>query len=224
MSYGTGYRGFPPPFGSEPRDEVKIILDDKDAFFDGWAWFLHKMHQGQWPQGRRPPCDCSGGCARCCWTPATMWYDMHRAALSAWQDMFSLLYRRVGDWVPGSWAGWDRGGWPGAPARDCEKPEKLVVTVAKGSKATATFTVFNPTCDTVELEIRLDGFKDAGGKGPAVTALAENDARIVGPGEARKVTVTVDASKLTAAATYRGCVLIKTPFTKRLDVEIQVTA
>lgn len=221
MSYDSGFRGFPSPFGGGPRDEVKILLDEKDAFFDSWAWSLHQMHQG-----RRPPCDCSGGCARCCWTPATTWFDLHRAALGYWQDVYSFLYRRAGQRSPGwPWAaGWGvdpRGGWPGWQG---EKPEKLVVSVEKGGHATASFTVFNPTCDTVELEIRLDGFKDGGAKGPGVTATAEHDRRFVGPGEGRKVLVTVDATKLAAAATYRGCVLIKTPFTKRLDIEIQVTA
>lgn len=219
-SGSAGHWGFPPPFGRGPRDEVKILLDDRDALFDGWAWALHQMHQA-----RRPPCDCSGGCARCCWTPATMWFDVHRAALAYWQDVYAFLYRRPGERPAGwPWPWWGGGPGAGGPARDGEKPERLIVSAEKGKQATASFTVFNPTCDAVELEIRVDGFKDKTGNGPTVKAAPEGDRRIVGAGERRKVVVTVDATKLTAAGTFEGCVLIKTPFTKRLDVEIQVTA
>jgi hypothetical protein len=223
---------------------VRIILDAKDNFYDGWAWHLHRMYRS----GRSSGCGCGGsGCQNCCSTPATAWFDVHRAAVSYWQDVFHSLYGRGGahPYAPGCPpGGYGHGfpcpppygypspppGYPCPPEPDrCETSQKLVIAVRLKATATASFKVCNPTSDTVELEFRVDGFKDENDQGPDVIPTPEYNQKLVGPGQTRNVTVTVNATPKKGATlktnyTYRGCIYLKTPFTQRLDVDVQLSA
>ena len=204
------------------RSEVEVILDAKNNNYDQMAWALHKMNQERQQHGGGSGCGCGGGCARCCWTPATSWFDYHRASISYWKDIWDCLYGRVG--CPPS--GWPPGCGPSPCPPPCPPPDrvagKLVITVKTGEKAVATFQVVNPTCDTVELEISVDGFRDPMSK-QWVSAIPENDKKVLAPGEGRTVNVTVNAGANVPAGKYDGSILIKTPFTKRIELEVQVS-
>ena len=210
-------------WGGKPRSEVEVILDGRSNKFDAKAWFLHKLNESK-QGGRASGCGCTGGCARC-WTPATAWFDYHRASVSFWKDIWDSLYGRAGSSPPGWPPGWPPGGGPSpCPPTDNANAGKLVMTIKVGAKARATFQVVNPTLDTVQLEFSVDGFWDSGSNKRWVSVTADQNQTILAPGDARAINVDVDlASTKVAADTYNGTILVKTPFTKRIDLEVQVS-
>jgi hypothetical protein len=212
------------------RSEVEIVLDSRSGKFDAQAWFLHKLNQERQGGGNRSSCGCNGGCERC-WTPATSWFDYHRASLSFWKDIWDGIYGRMGceprAWPPGCYPPPPHGAsYPGgyqASASPSDCAGKLIIAVKAYATAQGTFHVVNPTTDTVELAVSVDGFWDSSKNASWVTAAPKDKRSILGPGEVRDIEVLVDAtSSALKQGTYEGTIFVKTPFTKRVVLEVQI--
>jgi hypothetical protein len=194
------------------RSEVEFVLDARSNSFDSMAWWLHKFHQNR--QGRSSGCGCNGGCSRCCWTPATSWFDYNRAYLSYWKDMFDCFYGRSGYGSSSC--------EPPCPPK--ESAGKLVVALHEGGHAMVTFPVVNPTCDPVELEFVVDGFLNHDTNTRWVHAALEGNGSILPAGEARTIQVFVDLQGTRVGpGRYDGLIVVKTPFPKSVSLEVQVS-
>jgi hypothetical protein len=208
------------------RSEVEIVLDGRSGKFDAQAWFLHKLNQERQGSGNRSGCGCNGGCERC-WTPATSMFDYHRASLSFWKDIWDGIYGRMGcqppSWPPGCPPPYGPGYQNPSPPTDCVG--RLIISVKAYAKAQGTFHVVNPTPDTVELAVSVDGFWDSSKNASWVTAMPKDKRSVLGPGEARDIEVQVDAtSSELKPGTYEGTIFVKTPFTKRIVLEVQIAS
>jgi hypothetical protein len=203
--------------GRGDRDQVAFVLDAKDNLTDHVTMFLHNMHQSR--RGRGSGCGCGGGgCSRCCWTPATSWFDYNRAYISYMREMFECLYGRSG--CGPSYCG------PSYGEPDCEPscpPGKVLVSVPHGGSGIVKFKVVNKSCDPVTIELVVDGFAGTTPNTKWVAATVENNKTVLAASEAVTISVTANPGANLQPNYYEGSIIVKTPFPKPMALTVQVT-
>ena len=195
------------PASSLPRPGLELLADGSDAFMRAVAYGLHLTHAGQ-----RSAQACEPGCEFAAGPPAELLHELFRFQLSCWENLFTWMYAQQKPPIPESTFG--------------DRPAKLVMTAHRsGGPARAHFHVVNPTCQAVALVFQIEGLRGPGRPdGVACHVTPEGNEPIVSAGQIRKVLVEIDVTALEANQVHRGAINLRTPFNKRLEVEVNVLA